>query len=115
MCASERSCCFKALQITLHNGADVLVSAADGTTALHPAAAAGRSDSCELLLARAGSLVHTKNVNGCTAIMQAVAFGSLDTVKILCQYGADVNILNAHSVTPLIAACVYKRADMLPS
>eukprot|EP00953_Heterococcus_sp_UTEX-ZZ885_P041910 21347-Heterococcus_DN1.PRE.1 len=113
MCASERSCCVKALQITLQNGADVLVSAADGTTALHLAAAAGRSDSCVLLLARAGSLVHIKNVIGCTAIMQAVAFGSLDTVKILCQYGADINILNAHSVTPLIAACVYKRADIV--
>jgi ankyrin repeat protein len=112
MSASQKSCCTKALQALLQNGADVLVSMTAGTTALHTAAAAGCTASCDVLLARESSLVHIKDINGCTAMMHAAAYGYVDTVKVLLMHRADVNTVNPSDTTPLMAACSYKQVDM---
>jgi uncharacterized protein len=109
--AIERRCCTEVLQILLQNDVDVMAPRADGITALHYAAAAGRVDSCALLLARESSLMHLRDLKGCTALMQAVAFGSVPTVELLCQHGADMSTVDNSKATPLIAACTYKRAD----
>jgi ankyrin repeat protein len=76
MCASERSECTDLLQAFLQNAADVMVVSDDGRTALHLAATTGRTHNCEVLLATESSLVHTKNAEGCTALMYAASFGS---------------------------------------
>jgi ankyrin repeat protein len=84
MHASQRRCCAAALQAFLQNGADVLMTSTRyGVTALHLAAVAGRTDSCELLLARESSLVHMRDVDGHTALIKAAAFAPVDTLQLL--------------------------------
>jgi Ankyrin repeats (3 copies) len=61
MCASTSDCCNKMLQVFLDHGADMLMPCrGHGRTALHWAAGFGRSDSCELLLAKESSLMHVR-------------------------------------------------------
>jgi ankyrin repeat protein len=87
MCASTRTCCTAPLQAFLDNGADALVRSANcGTTALHQAAAVGRTDSCGVLLAKENSLVHMKDDFGFTAMIFAVRSGTVATVKVLLQH-----------------------------
>jgi ankyrin repeat protein len=112
LAASEKKCCCKVLQACLQLGGDVLATRSDGITALHQAAAAGRTDGCELLLARESSLVHIRDANGFTALMHAVAYGTLDTVKLFRQHGADLGTVSSYGTTLLMAACLYKRSDM---
>jgi ankyrin repeat protein len=114
MLASTRSCCTGVVHVLLQNGADVLASNTKGITALHVAAASGHKHSCELLLAKQSSSVHVKDVYGFTALMYAVRFGSVETVEALQQHGADINTVDCHGTTPLIAAAgEVKRVDVI--
>jgi ankyrin repeat protein len=113
MRAAEACCCTQVLQAFMQNGAEVTVrSKRDKKTALHLAAAAGRATSCDLLLAREHSLIHMKDSQGCTALMYAVASGSVNTVRVLHQHGADVNAFTNIGMTPLVAACLKDRVSM---
>jgi uncharacterized protein len=112
MSASVASCCTQTLQILLQNGADVLASAAHGSTALHLAAAAGRIHHCELLLVKNSDLVHIRNADGWTALMPAVAVRSVDTVKVLRRHGADMSTVDKGGAPALFIACQYKRVSM---
>jgi ankyrin repeat protein len=113
MCACERSCCIKVLQVYLQNGADVLVcSPAKGLTALHYVATRGRTDNCELLLARESSAVHVRAVDGSTALMRAGAGGHTHIVKLLLQHGAAVSMVSSDNRTALVAACVNGHIDV---
>eukprot|EP00953_Heterococcus_sp_UTEX-ZZ885_P021329 11900-Heterococcus_DN1.PRE.1 len=89
ICASERKCCSTVLQAFLQNGADVITCNSKGMTALHQAAAVGRTDSCEVLLRSNSSLVHAEDVDGYTALIHAVRSGSVETVMVLQKHGAD--------------------------
>eukprot|EP00953_Heterococcus_sp_UTEX-ZZ885_P009353 5520-Heterococcus_DN1.PRE.3 len=100
------------MQILLQNGADVLVATTMGITALHTAAAVGCTATCDVLLARESSLVHMKDINECTALMRAAAYGFVDTVVVLLHYGADINTVNDSNATPLMAACMHKQIGM---
>jgi uncharacterized protein len=112
MYAVQRTCCNKVVHAFLQNGADLSVLAADGTTPLHVAAAAGRVDSCELLLARADGLLHANDNKGCTALMQAAKHGCLD-VKLLLQYGADMNAADNKNRTPLIMSTLNQHEQVV--
>jgi ankyrin repeat protein len=113
MCASERSCCTRVVQVFLERDADVLISMANGLTALHLAATAGRTNSCELLLARDSSLIHVQSAEGYTALMGAVKFGCIKTVKMLQRHGANLSTASSYGSTALMAAAVDKRVDMV--
>eukprot|EP00953_Heterococcus_sp_UTEX-ZZ885_P041012 20945-Heterococcus_DN1.PRE.1 len=78
MYASKSGCCSEAVQALLQHGAGGIMQA-DGVKALHLAAAVGRTDSCELLVAKGSSLLHMKDANGRTALMRAAAAGCADT------------------------------------
>jgi ankyrin repeat protein len=112
MLASEKGCCTEVVQAFLQNGASVLATNTKGITALHLAAAAGHNDSCEVLLAKESSAVHVKDVHNYTALRYAADFGSVATVKMLHEHGADINTVDNDGTTPLIAASESKRVDM---
>jgi ankyrin repeat protein len=101
------------LQILVERGADVLVTTADGLTALHFAATAGQTDCCEALLARESNLIHMKSADGHTALLCATQYGSMETVKLLHRHGADPSTANDDGVAPLMAATLRKRVDMV--
>jgi uncharacterized protein len=102
-----------AARIFLQSGADALVpSTVDGSTALHWALAAGRIDSCELLLARESALLEMRGLTGSTPLILAAESDCVDTVKLLCEHGADLSAVNDHGTTPLIAACMQNRVKV---
>eukprot|EP00953_Heterococcus_sp_UTEX-ZZ885_P019286 10775-Heterococcus_DN1.PRE.1 len=113
MRASQRRCCAAAVQAFLQNGANVLVSCVrDACTALHLAVAAGRTDSCELLLASDNSLIHMKDSDGYTVLIKAAMSAAIDTVQLLIRCGADINAVSFDNTTALMEACRRTRFDV---
>jgi uncharacterized protein len=114
MCASERDCCTQVLMAFLQNGANILASAADGKTALYFAAAAGRTDSCELLLERDNSLVNLKDdMYGFSPLMTAVKQNSIALVQLLLDNGADINVADNCDQNALFMAASQGRVSMM--
>jgi ankyrin repeat protein len=105
MCAAERRCCIAVLDILLQAGADACAtSSLKHMTALHLAAVAGSVGCCELLLARADTLLDRGDADGVTALMHASHSGRLDNALLLVQHGADVNAVDSAGCTALMAA-----------
>jgi ankyrin repeat protein len=113
-CANARDCCAEVLRAVLQNGAHVLQQPfpAHANTALHKAAAAGRTENCELLMAAESSLIHVKDADGLIALMHAASFGTVDTVEKLIQFGADRLTVSNIKITPIMAACTFGRIDI---
>jgi ankyrin repeat protein len=107
--------CSAVLDILLRAGADPCVhTSSDRMTALHLAAQLGFAERCELLLARAGSLLDMRDSSGWTALTYAAVNGRLDVVQLLIQHGADVNAVdNNDSTPPLMYAILQKRMDVV--
>ncbi|MEZ4292569.1 MAG: caspase family protein [Myxococcota bacterium] len=81
-------------------GADPAAGDAAGVTALHAAAAAGRGDVVELLLAR-GVFVDQAEFDGDTALANASALGHEAVVRILLAHGADPSIPGSRGDRPI--------------
>ncbi|RLM98318.1 ankyrin-3 [Panicum miliaceum] len=94
----------------LDHGADPSVASSLGATALHHAAGIGNTELMKLLLSKgvdiesesdAGTpLPNIENADGVTALLSAVAAGSLPCLEVLIEAGADPNI-RAGGATPL--------------
>jgi ankyrin repeat protein len=70
-------------------------------TALISAVRSGSAADVAKLIAADRELVNAKDNNGSTPLHHAVGFGSLATVKLLLDNGADVNAKNRRASTPL--------------
>lgn len=86
----------------------------DGRTALGLAAAEGKADCVDVLLA------HGVNPNAVdatyerrTALHYAAAEGNLESVKALLRKGADPNVPNRYGQSPLVEAAVSQHADVV--
>jgi ankyrin repeat protein len=113
MCALEKKCCTRALDVVLHAGADLCArSTGCCMTALHMAAVTGSTECCELLLERTDMLLELRDVNDWTALTHAAHRGHLDIVQLLLQHGADMNVVS-RDLTPLIAASSQKRGQVV--
>eukprot|EP01116_Phalansterium_solitarium_P002842 TRINITY_DN1314_c0_g1_i1.p2 TRINITY_DN1314_c0_g1~~TRINITY_DN1314_c0_g1_i1.p2 ORF type:complete len:724 (+),score=332.26 TRINITY_DN1314_c0_g1_i1:296-2467(+) len=84
------------LELLLSHGADANRPTGHGTTLLHEAVAARRTD-CAAVLLRHGAAP--------TALHQAAASGSVALCRLLLEHGADLNQLSAAADTPLHVAC----------
>jgi ankyrin repeat protein len=115
ICATENRCCTTALEALLRSGADLCVlSSPQCVTALHVAAANGLPRSCELVLARAGTvLLERRDTDGWTALMYAARSGCVDCAQLLLQYGADVNCVDNHKATPIMLATLRKHVKVM--
>lgn len=94
------------LHITSSAGADPSVTNRYGGTALIPASEHGYVDVIKELLTSTDIDINHVNDLGWTALLEAVILGNGDkkqqqTVQLLINHGADVNIPDNKNVTPL--------------
>eukprot|EP00953_Heterococcus_sp_UTEX-ZZ885_P012217 7012-Heterococcus_DN1.PRE.1 len=115
MFALERKCCTAMAAVLLQYGADPCVSVPESMTAMHAAARFRLSDTCELLLARADTLLEARDKFGRTALIYAASYGRADNAQILLQHGADVHAVNDKGSTALVFACVKEHMDVAAS
>ncbi|MCJ8009839.1 ankyrin repeat domain-containing protein [Lederbergia wuyishanensis] len=94
------------LKLTIDAGADPSITNRYGGTALIPASEHGYIDVIMELLTRSDIDVNHVNNLGWTALLEAIILNNgnekqQQTVKILIEHGADVNIPDSNNVTPL--------------
>jgi ankyrin repeat protein len=91
-------------------GADVTVAEADGTTALHWAAARNDADLVVRLL-RAGARAAARNAYGATPMSEAATFGNPAMIEALLKAGADVESPNPDGQTALMLVARTSHVD----
>ncbi|ESN99186.1 hypothetical protein HELRODRAFT_162688 [Helobdella robusta] len=87
-------------------GADVNAQDQRGETVMHMCAWLGLPfEICEVLCSHNSMQFSTRNKNGETCMHVAAGRGSLDCLKCLLKYGADINILDKRKSTALHLSC----------
>ncbi|KMY51188.1 ankyrin [Peribacillus loiseleuriae] len=94
------------LKLTIHAGADPAITNRYGGTALIPASEHGYVNVIKELLTHTNIDVNHINNLGWTALLEAIILNDggetqQQTVQLLIDYGADVNIPDHNHVTPL--------------
>ena len=94
------------LKLTINSGADPTITNRYGGTALIPAAEHGYVDVIKLLLTETKVDVNHINKLGWTALLEAIILNNgnetqQQTVQLLIDHGANVNIADNDNVTPL--------------
>jgi ankyrin repeat protein len=94
------------LKLTIKAGANPMITNRYGGTALIPASEHGYVDVIKELLTNTDTDVNHVNNLGWTALLEAIILNDGDeiqqqTVQLLIDYGADVNIPDKNNVTPL--------------
>jgi hypothetical protein len=79
-------------------------------TALHVAAAVGRTEICKSLL-EAGASADAKGAEGATPLLAALNSGTINCVPTLLEYGANVNARDGHGKTALMFLMNYGPED----
>lgn len=97
---------FDFVRASVAAGADTTLTNRFGGTALIPAADRGHVDIVKELLATSDVNIDHVNNLGWTALLEAILLGDgearhQEIVKLLVEYGADVNLADSQGVTPL--------------
>ncbi|XP_022216119.2 protein phosphatase 1 regulatory subunit 12A [Drosophila obscura] len=99
---------FETLKLLKERGANLWLRNAKGDLPLHEAAASGRRELVEWLLAQRSKQVNTTSNDGRSLLHIAAANDYTDMCKLLLDYGADVNAVYRNSrglvLTPLDGA-----------
>jgi ankyrin repeat protein len=88
----------------INKGADVNIADNTGWTPLMFTAEKGPLTTMQALLSAPGIDINAQKSNGATALFVAAANGNYDVVKALIKQGADVDITDNHSQTPMMVA-----------
>jgi ankyrin repeat protein len=115
MAACAAPCCTAPVRILLAHKANPCLQTAEGKTALHSAARAGRIDLCKLLLeAGGGGGLDVSDCLGCTPLAEAVRGGHLHAVEMLHkQCGATLKMNSPKDVTVLHLAAESGQGPIL--
>jgi ankyrin repeat protein len=119
MCAAGRQfctavCCTAVQAACLKAGADPCAQPQPHClTALHKAAKQGLSESYKLLVARADTLLESRDHLGRTALRYASVNGYVHTVQVLLQCGADINAVDSLGRTALFSASSSGQIDVV--
>ncbi len=101
------------VQMLLDHGADVNVQEpGEGRTALFDAVYWNRPGVAELLIKK-GARIDVQDKSGYTPLMLAVRGRSMDCVKLLIRYKADVTIVNKYGRSVLMETAEYDNPEML--
>lgn len=99
------------VNILINAGANLNAAADDGDTALMRAA--DDSPASAVLLVKAGADLEAKDNDGYTALMWAAAHGEVDTVDLLIESGANLNVTSLGVNTLLTLSVRSDRAGRL--
>ena len=110
---TEDSSSAPAINLLLHNGADVNAKDGDGVTPLAVACQRGNLYGVEALLKADMIDVNLKDHQDSTPLHEACENGSLKIVKKLIARGADIIATNKDGVTPLHIACSEGCTDVV--
>ncbi|MEQ6342905.1 MAG: ankyrin repeat domain-containing protein [Gammaproteobacteria bacterium] len=95
----------KIIELLLANKADVNAGNNEGYTPLHGAVSYGKNDTRKTvveILIKGGANVNAKTTrDGETPFHKAIARGDVEIVKLLLNYGADVNAVSKYGVSTL--------------
>jgi 26S proteasome non-ATPase regulatory subunit 10 len=83
----------------------------DGWTALHMAVMNGNNRALEMLLDQPGADINVATNEGRTLVHQAAKSGRTETLKLLVERGARVDVTNAAGATPLDLAIKEGRSN----
>jgi ankyrin repeat protein len=101
------------IELLLENGAKINVESNDGDTPIHCAAREGNREIVGYLLSE-GSNINIKDKKyGVTPLHEAVKSGNTDLVSMLIANGADVNSKMFDNTTPLTAAKLFGKIDII--
>jgi ankyrin repeat protein len=81
-------------------------------TPLQLAATSGISDAVKALLTGRNLQINAADLEGNTALHQAVSVGNLDMVRALSAQGAKINVRNQQGISPLYLAISLRRIEM---
>lgn len=105
------------VQLFLSNGADPRIADDYGHAGLHYAAGNSDSDVLDLLLnflgADSAKEIERMAKFGLTPLYIAVAGKRLENVLLLCEYGADVNVVTINGDTPLLYLLTHTSKGLL--
>ncbi|TMW67635.1 hypothetical protein Poli38472_011255 [Pythium oligandrum] len=101
-----------AVELLTTYDADVNVKDTDGDAALHMCCDRDSRLECTVLLLRHGAFIGS-NALGNHPTHIAARYGAVDTLKILIEYGADMNIKNYEGKTPLGMARMYSQSKVV--
>jgi uncharacterized protein len=79
---------------------DVRYTTPLGDTPLHCVSTWGDAEAAAVLI-KAGAIVNARGEYDQTPIYSAIGKGSLDTVKVLIDAGADLSVVDTDGITPL--------------
>jgi ankyrin repeat protein len=84
------------LRLWEENGATLDVEHEDciGWTPLHVAARYGHGEACRVLISTCRATVDVRDYGGCTPLMNAAYWNSLQCVEVLLEMGADITLQN---------------------
>jgi RNA polymerase sigma factor (sigma-70 family) len=96
-----------------HEELAALLREISGPVDLHEAAAIGDTERVRSILDENPELLDSFSSEGFTALALAAHFGRLDTMRLLLDRGASVNVVSRHPIeaTPLVAALFGRRVE----
>ena len=85
----------------------------NGTTIAHEASMNGSNNCLHEICEHHNFLIHLKDSFGRTSLYSAVWYNHLNSVKMLIRHGADPNVTDNRSRTPLDWAKVHKHEEII--
>lgn len=108
-------CCekgrYKCAQILLEYGAQADIQGSWGQTPLMLCIRMEYFEIAELLMNNNKKIVDQQDSSGNTPLHYAIGNDSVEGVKLLLKYGADVNIMNIIGLTPMLQICSTKESQ----
>jgi ankyrin repeat protein len=95
------------VQALIFHGAELLTRNHAAQHVLHAAARNGDTEVTRFLLQIVPELLNASDVNGRTALYEAIAENDLVVVKMFVRAGADLNLRPKNSISPIMAAIRY--------
>jgi ankyrin repeat protein len=97
------------VELLLINGADINEVDFDNETALMNVCRKGDSEIAKLLIMYGADLNFQSGERDYTALMLAIKYGNIETVKILVDNGAKDNMINNYDESAMVMAYRYKK------